>query len=365
MTLQLVDRLRQDSPQQIKIMLWKKEILSINQILPTLSLTSMLLITREMYLEMLAPLTDAHASKYDIAYARAVEREMVDEAAECSVSESDNEDEEENYTDTRAEGASTSSSHRIRRVPKMALVNGHFRGATPVELSRLTRVELSMVSIVNCIYTLSMLKKGSHWGSTATVFTVLNDVNAIAEHLPRLPSLQDTALIRSAVDSTSPRDFLYSPHNVTQALLWLEENNPLWEGKFKRPVGAIWANPASRETQEIECIFADDEDYEGLDPELNGSSGSDGHAVNPNAPPSNMTDVLLTGSQDTQDLLRQVERVVSKQNCEEESFMNDAQIMSTEIEIMKRLRHENIVSLCELYESSSRDLIFAFRAAWP
>eukprot|EP01034_Spumella_vulgaris_P028993 gene28993-35960_t len=31
--------------------------------------------------------------------------------------------------------------------------------------------------------------------------------------------------------------------------------------------------------------------------------------------------------------------------------MNDAQTMSTEIEIMKRLRHENIVSLCELYES--------------
>eukprot|EP01034_Spumella_vulgaris_P025461 gene25461-31925_t len=163
-----------------------------------------------------------------------------DEAAEGSESESDNEeDDEENYNDSReAAVSSSSSSPRRRRVPKMALVNGHFRGATPVELSRLTRVELT-------------------------------------------------------VDSTSPRDFLYSPHNVTQALLWLQDNNPLWEGKFTRPT--------------------DDDDYEGLDPDLNGSSGNDGHAVNPNAPPSNMTDVLLTGSQDTQDLLHQVEKVVNKQ----------------------------------------------------
>ncbi len=47
---------------------------------------------------------------------------------------------------------------------------------------------------------------------------------------------------------------------------------------------------------EVECIIADDEDYEELDPDLNGVSGNDGHAVNPNAPPSNMTEILLTGS---------------------------------------------------------------------
>ena len=32
--------------------------------------------------------------------------------------------------------------------------------------------------------------------------------------------------------------------------------------------------------------------------------------------------------------------------------MNDAQSMSTEMEIMKRIRHRNIVSMYELYESS-------------
>ena len=33
------------------------------------------------------------------------------------------------------------------------------------------------------------------------------------------------------------------------------------------------------------------------------------------------------------------------------SNMNDAQSMSTEIEIMKRIRHRNIVSMYELYET--------------
>jgi hypothetical protein len=234
---------------------------------------------------------------------------LLDDAAE----EGDESDiEEENDDEERDETLELPAGPPKRNVPSMALVNGHFRGSTPLELSRLTRVELSMVCLVNCIYTLSMLKKGSHWGSTATVFSVLNDVNAIASHLPRIPSLKDIALIRSAVDSTSPRDFLYSPHNVIQALLWLENNNFLWENKFVRPEGSEWIDAGSRSTVEVECIIADDEDYEELDPDLNGVSGNDGHAVNPNAPPSNMTEILLTGSRDQQALLRQIENTVGK-----------------------------------------------------
>ncbi len=160
---------------------------------------------------------------------------LLDDAAE----EGDESDiEEENDDEERDETLELPAGPPKRNVPSMALVNGHFRDSTPLELSRLTRVELSMVCLVNCIYTLSMLKKGSHWGSTATVFSVLNDVNAIASHLPRILSLKDIALIRSAVDSTSPRDFLYSPHNVIQALLWLENNNFLWENNFVRPGGS-------------------------------------------------------------------------------------------------------------------------------
>jgi hypothetical protein len=305
---------------------------------------------KAMYMEMLAPLTNPTATKYDKAFAGAVQRQLCDglllraeficrkcaaqlrkiyrksnrhinmrescgvdgEAAESNEIDSDEEEEENDQEDEEDETLQLPSPVAKRNVPDMALVNGHFRGATPLVLSRLTRVELSMVCLVNCIYTLSMLKKGSHWGSTATVFSVLNDVNAIASQLPRLPTLKDIALIRSAVDSTSPRDFLYSPHNVIQALLWLEENNFLWEGKFSRPPGDEWLAAGSRSTQEVECIDAEEDDFEELDPDLNGVSGADGHAVNPNAPPSNMTDVLLTGSRDQQALLRQIENTVGR-----------------------------------------------------
>jgi hypothetical protein len=208
-----------------------------------------------MYLEMLLPLTDINATKYDIAYAKAAQAEMIDgilidtefacrvctnqlqlffkrlgkkekekwrnlttvvetnsmlavEASEesddstsdtsddssDSDSGSDSDSDSDSCVDDASDGdgdredkKSTSDSelherssfnvpsNQPRRVPKLALVNKHFRGATPIELSRLTRVELSMVSLVNCIYTLTMLKRGYHWGSTATVFSVLNE----------------------------------------------------------------------------------------------------------------------------------------------------------------------------------------------
>jgi hypothetical protein len=315
---------------------------------------------KEMFMEMLEPLSNTNATKYEKAFARAAQREMKDgillqavfacctcarqlktlhrrknkcnnndtsaggvvcgldvETAEGHTSDVDEDENEDENEDDENEDEDEDESREVitsvkRNVPVMALVNGHFRGTTPLVLSRLTRVELSMVCLVNCIYTLSMLKRGSHWGSTATVFSVLNDVNAIASHLPRIPSLGDIALIRSAVDSTSPRDFLYSPNNVIQALLWLENNNPLWEGKFVRPPGNEWVAAGSRNTMEVECIDAEAEDFEDLDSELNGSSGTDGHAVNPNAPPSNMSEVLLTGSRDQQALLRQIENSVGK-----------------------------------------------------
>jgi hypothetical protein len=314
---------------------------------------------KDMFMEMLEPLSNTNATKYEKAFARAAQREMKDgillqaifacctcarqlktshrrknkcnnatsdgvvsgldaETAEGQTSIVDDEDadendeEDEDEDDDENDDSPEVTTSVKRNVPVMALVNGHFRGKTPLVLSRLTRVELSMVCLVNCIYTLSMLKRGSHWGSTATVFSVLNDVNAIASHLPRIPSLGDIALIRSAVDSTSPRDFLYSPNNVIQALLWLEDNNPLWEGKFVRPPGNEWVAAGSRNTMEVECIDAEEEDFEDLDSELNGSSGTDGHAVNPNAPPSNMSEVLLTGSRDQQALLRQIENSVGK-----------------------------------------------------
>lgn len=198
----------------------------------------------------------------------------------------------------------------LRRVPKMALVNGHFRGTAPSCLTCLSRVELSMVCKINCIYNISMLKRGCHWGSTATMFSVLNDIHLIAKNLPRLPSVNDWAIIRSAVDTSSPRDYNYTPYKVIEAMMWLEENNFLWENSFKRPDDSEWDGTGSRQCHSAPVIDASEDDYFGLDDNMNGVSGAYGHAVNPNAPPSNITDVFLQYNDENQDLLSQVGQIM-------------------------------------------------------
>jgi hypothetical protein len=138
----------------------------------------------------------------------------------------------------------------------------------------------------------------------------MNDVNSIAEILPRMPTIFDWAVIRSGMDSASPRELVYEPYNVVQALLWLEQNNPLWEGKFQRPPGSQWENSGTRERHDTEIITADESDYLFLGSDMQGVSGPDGNPVNPNAPETNMTDVFLVSSDDDQDLLSQVNQVI-------------------------------------------------------
>jgi hypothetical protein len=312
---------------------------------------------KAMFAEMLLPLQDVHATKYQRNFAKAVDLELLDGILKNSVyscgccmkqlqrfykqtqkaNQADiltslasaapgdaqtaiasllfeseplvgNDSESENEDDPIDE---PTISNKIRKVPKMALVNGHFRGQAPECLLRLTRVELSMVVRINCVYSLTMLKKGCHWGSTATVFSVMNDVNVIAQILPRIPGEHDWAIIRSALDAASPREFTYTPYNVVQALLWLEENNPLWEGMFQRPAGSEWTAEGSPARKDASVISADAEDYEYLGAGMSGGfEREDGNPVNPGAPNSNTTNVLLVPSDDQEDLESQVGAII-------------------------------------------------------
>ncbi len=312
-----------------------------------------------MYLEMLAPLQDVNASKYERNFAKAVEADLFNgilkdsiysckkcmkqlqvfykqtqkavqsdilkELAAATPGQAQTAVASMLFSAEPVEGPDSDSEDESdpvdkpitfvgRKVPKMALVNGHFRGQTPDCILRLTRVELSMVVRINCVYSLSMLKRGCHWGSTATVFSVLNDVNVIAQILPRIPSENDWAIIRSALDSASPREFTYTPHNVIQALLWLEDNNPLWEGKFQRPSGSEWVANGSFAKQDAPVISADNEDYEYLGEGMTSQLESeDGNPVNPGAPALSTTNVLLVPSDDHQDLESQVSAIIHQQ----------------------------------------------------
>jgi hypothetical protein len=158
---------------------------------------------KTMFEELISPLFDLSAKQSSINFAKAAQMEMVDgilkEAKYCcshcaneltkmykaycksnpdsslsglmnnlSVNQASHLFEAEASCNSHQQNAHhdellSSVETSKRRVPKMALVNGHFRGATPLCLSCLTRVELSMVVRINCVYTLTMLKKGKSY----------------------------------------------------------------------------------------------------------------------------------------------------------------------------------------------------------
>jgi hypothetical protein len=202
------------------------------------------------------------------------------------------------------------------KCPRLALVNGNFRGQTPTQLSILNRTELSMVSLINCVYTLCILKPNSnvpaHYGTTGTVFSILNDLHSVASVLPRLLSINDVAFMRSA-DSQSNVEFQYSPQLVLNALEWLAENNELYKNKFVQPVGDEWARGGQDTAIPMAFIPLTPADLEGLSATPSPAM-SDGHAANPSAPESGIADVLLIPTEDNRDLRTQISRILESNN---------------------------------------------------
>jgi hypothetical protein len=209
----------------------------------------------------------------------------------------------------------TPDNNSSSKSPPLALVNGHFRGRIPPELLNLNRTELSMICLINCVYTLSMLKPGAHYGSTGTVFSIVNDVHSIAANLPRMPTLNEVALMRST-DSDSPAGFEYSPHKILTALLWLGENNFMYENKFARPLLSEWRESGQIEPVPVPFISITAEDCEGLTG-TSAASGPDGHPVNPSALDSDFSEVLLVPTDENRDLFYQVAQIVeTNSRCE-------------------------------------------------
>ncbi len=240
------------------------------------------------------------------------------EAMEVSDSSDDDEEQQNQHITANSTTTSTTTANNNnnkRLSPPMALVNGHFKGQTPPQLANLNRTELSMVSLINCVYTLCVLKPNSnvptHYGTTGTVFSIMNDLHSIASILPRIPSLNEVAFMRSA-DSQSHVDFEYSPHKVLVALEWLSENNSLYIGKLEHPAGEEWVENDNSTSIPLSFIPLYPGDMDGCDTTtgLLPMTEEDGHAANPSAPVSGISDVLLIPSEENRDLITQIERIV-------------------------------------------------------
>ena len=110
-----------------------------------------------------------------------------------------------------------------------------------------------------------MLKRGCHYGSKPTTFSVLNSINEIIDSLPRNPQESSFALLKRSCDN-SPKPLRYSPYRVERALRWLCENNAeytdiQWNGS--------WVNDTEAENvdgeNELPFIELEEDDFEGIE----------------------------------------------------------------------------------------------------
>jgi hypothetical protein len=121
-------------------------------------------------------------------------------------------------------------------IPRLALFNGLFSGSIPTELTGLTSVEESMINIYSAI-TKMVPAGGKHYKlKGCTCYTIINDLTSVAKRLPRMPSIEDSAILRHKKDLIG-KDYTYRPYKVFTALTWLKKNNHLYQD-----IDLVWPN---------------------------------------------------------------------------------------------------------------------------
>ena len=184
----------------------------------------------------------------DLGSAEAYVRSIFDDAASDGDSEEDSDSESESdesdgdaseeedddadiVEDVLAEEATKptkgNSKSAMHKGLKNAVLFGLFPGSTPEELSDLTWTEVSMIALVNSLTKLHICKKQSYFEATSPTYTIYNNVNSIAEQLPRKPSPTEAAILRTTRGKV-PKDYTFRPYYVIRALRWLKENNRLY-----------------------------------------------------------------------------------------------------------------------------------------
>lgn len=116
-------------------------------------------------------------------------------------------------------------------VPRTALLLGLYPGIVPEELRDLRQVEISMISIYNPVTRIKLNSKGmsfKYFHGSAHTYTVVNDVSAVAVHLPWVPSINTLAVLKYK-NEVCVKELKYRPHVVRRALTWLKEHNHLYK----------------------------------------------------------------------------------------------------------------------------------------
>ena len=110
-----------------------------------------------------------------------------------------------------------------------------------MELKGLNDVEISMISIYSCVTRLKVNPNNDkHHRRFATTFTIINDLVAVNQILPRVLTIEDFALLRHRTDK-GIKHYKFRPYKVREALDWLKKNNSLYKDYV-----FIWETEASK-----------------------------------------------------------------------------------------------------------------------
>ena len=147
----------------------------------------------------------------------------------------------------------TETINEYRNIPKDALINGLFPGRIPNELIALTDIEQSMIAIYSSITKVSLHGGKNYSLNGALCYTIVNDLTNIARSLPRMPSVESIAILRQASGKRN-KDYSYRPYFVKMALIWLKENNHLYENiTYNWPVQHNWDDINASALLTINC----------------------------------------------------------------------------------------------------------------
>lgn len=116
-------------------------------------------------------------------------------------------------------------------VPRTAFLLGLYPGIIPAELRDLRQVEISMISIYNPVTRIKLNSKGmsfKYFHGSAHTYTVVNDVSAVASHLPWVPNINTLAILKYKSE-VCVKELKYRPYVVRRALTWLKEHNHLYK----------------------------------------------------------------------------------------------------------------------------------------
>jgi hypothetical protein len=152
------------------------------------------------------------------------------------------------------------SSNTIKsKIPRAAMINGLFPGALPAELTGLTLFEISMISIYSAITKVCLVGGGvdfgKHYSADGGVsYTIINELADVCTNFPIMPTAATYATLRH-INGANSRDYTYRPLIILIALMWLYENNHLYDiRKYPMKFPVDWPTDP-KETDVVDAPF--------------------------------------------------------------------------------------------------------------